>query len=168
MAKFVVVDKVPEELRKEEYAILPPTFSDILSTQAKKAPHNGLTGASQLRYIAGAIGEKYDPNLSSWTVRPHLFEGRPFKTQEELSAIVVQMLQAQYPQIFQTYLDHEIKQRPVGTKLIYYVGNFANTAPFFSNGIDLIDEKDVETYLGLKPKKVVGKPAVTKEQAENN
>ena len=63
------------------------------------------------------------------------------------------------------YLTHQILNRPLNTKLIYYVGDFNSTGPFYKAGVDLIDEKDVESYMTGKPKKTVGKPAVTKEEA---
>ena len=145
-----------------------PIFMDEINENAGKAPKNGLTGMNHLRSIVGTIGAKYDPELTAWSIRPNVFEGRPFGSNKELSNIVVELLKSQYPKIFDSYLHHAIKNRPASTKLIYYVGNFNSTTAFFQNGIDNIDEKDVETYLGLKPKKTVGKPAVTKEQVEEN
>lgn len=167
MSKFVNVDKAPETLRKDEYVIESPTFLDEIKANAQKAPRGGTTGPNHLRYIVGSIGQRYDQNLSAWTIKPHLFEGRKFSSDEELSAIILEMLRSQYPKIFDSYLNYKIQQRPNGTKLIYYVGNFTDTTAFFQNGIDRIEEKDIETYLGLKPKKVVGKPALTKEEVES-
>jgi hypothetical protein len=78
------------------------------------------------------------------------------------------MLKNARPIIFEKVLEYNIKNRPHGAKLIYYVGDLGDTGPFFRNGIDMIEEKDVDEYLGLKPKKIVGKPAVTKEQSEES
>ncbi len=167
MAKFVVVDKAPEQLRKEEFVIEQPSFMEEIKENSTKAPRGGRTAPNHLRYIVGSIGQKYDPELTAWSIRPHQFEGRAFASDEELSKIVVELLHLQYPAIFERYVAAKIKARPNGTKLIYYVGPFNSTAPFFQNGIDKLEEKDIETYLGLKPKKVVGKPAVTKEDAES-
>lgn len=168
MAKFVVVKEAPAELRSGEVVITAPTFIEEVRQNMAKAPKGGHTAPNHLRYIVGSIGQKYDENLTAWTVRPNLFEGRPYANEHELAAIVVEMLQSQYPAIFNKYLEYQIKNRPVGTKLIYYVGDFGSTTAFFSNGIDHIEEKDIDTYLGLKPKKVVGRPAITKEEAEQN
>jgi hypothetical protein len=168
MAKFVYVKEAPKELRAGEILIDMPTFLEEIRANANKAGRGGLTGSNHLRSIVGSIGQKYDENLTAWAVRPHLYEGRAFANEQQLSDIVVSMLQEQYPAIFEKYLEHQIKNRPVGTKLIYYVGRFGSASPFFSNGIDLIEEKDVDAYLGLKPKKVVGRPALTKEEAEQS
>lgn len=166
MSKFVVVKQKPEELRKDEHVIEMPKFLDEIRSNATKAPRNGLVGANHLRAIAGSIGEKYDQNLTSWSIRPHLFEGRPFSTDEELSVIVLDMLASQYPTIVDSYLVDAVKRRPLGTKLVYFVGPFQKTMAFTMNGMDQIEEKDVDAYLGLKPKKVVGKPAVTNDEAK--
>jgi hypothetical protein len=48
--------------------------------------------------------------------------------------------------------------------LIYYVGNFNTTKPFYDAGLDLLEAKDVEGYMTGRPKKVVGKPAITNEE----
>lgn len=156
--KFVTVQEVPEELPKGAIVIQAPNFLEEIKSNKAREPRGNITAGTHLRYIVGSIGEKYDQELSAYTVRPHLFEGRRYETDEDLAQIVVEMLRSQYPKVFDRYLDHQIRNRPANTKLIYYVGNFADTAPFFTNGIDKLAEKDVDVFLGLKEKKVVGKP----------
>jgi hypothetical protein len=85
-----------------------------------------------------------------------------------MSAIITRILKNEYPVVFDRFLDHELKNRPINTKLIYYVGEFATTGPFFKAGVDHIEQKDVESYMTGKPKKIVGKPAITNEEAEGN
>jgi hypothetical protein len=63
------------------------------------------------------------------------------------------MLREQYPKIFDKYLDKKIKERPFGTKLIYYVGDFLETAAFNLNGIDRLEERDIDAYMGNKKPK---------------
>lgn len=166
MAKFVIVSKAPSELRKDEWVIDYPTFMEQIKENARHSGRGNLTGQNQLRYIAGAIGAKYDEQLTAWTIKPHQYIGRPYADDEELSNIIVEMLRDQYPQIFSSYVAHQVKARPSGTKLIYFIGGLSDATAFFQDGIDLIDEKEVDVALGLKPKKVVGKPALTKEEAE--
>ena len=168
MAKFVIVNKAPDQVRKDEYVIESPTFLKEVKDSAKTAQRGNITGTNQLRSIVGLIGERYDNNLTAWTIKPHLYEGRRYKDDEELSGIILEILRSQYPAIFASYLDSQIKLRPNGTKLVYYVGNLTDTTPFFSNGIDMIEEKDVDSYLGIKAKRVFGKPAITKEEAEQD
>ena len=84
-----------------------------------------------------------------------------------MRAILVNLLRNEYPAVFDRYLDSKIKNRPMNTKLIYFVGDFNSTGPFYKNGLDVLEAKDLESFLTGKPKKVVGKPAITKEEAEN-
>jgi hypothetical protein len=158
--KFVAVKKEPAELLNGTFVIKFPDFLEQIQQNKAREPRGNLTAATHLRYVVGSIGEKFDPELSAYTVRPHLYEGRAYSSDKELSKIVVEMLQEQYPKIFEKFLDMQIKNRPANTKLIYYVGDFVGSGPFFANGIDAIAEKDVDVFLGLKEKKVVGKPAV--------
>ena len=56
---------------------------------------------------------------------------------------------------------------PFGTKLIYFVGHHNDSTMFYENGIDSIEEKDIDGYLNNKPKKTVGKPAVSNKAPLN-
>jgi len=49
--------------------------------------------------------------------------------------------------------------------LIYFLGDFTQTGAFSFNGIDEIKPKEIDVYLGKKEKKVVGKPAITNDEA---
>jgi hypothetical protein len=166
MTKFVVVDKAPETLEKGEVVINQPNFMEQIVANQKKAPRNGLTAVNHIREVLQSISIKYDPELNAMRIKLPNYVGLPFKGNEEFSAIMVRILKTEYPQIFEKVLDHELKNRPLGTKLIYYVGNFKGTTPFFKAGIDNIDESDVESYMTGKPKKTVGKPAITNEEAK--
>jgi hypothetical protein len=70
----------------------------------------------------------------------------------------------QCPFFIDSFIDKQIKNRPNGTKLIYFLGNFNQTGPFTRNGIDEIKFKDIDVYLGNTKKKIVGKPAITNEE----
>lgn len=166
MTKFVVVDKAPETLEKGELVISSPAFMEQILANAKKQPRNGLIAVNHVREILQSIGVKYDSELNSMRIKLAGYVGVPFKNNDELSAVIVRILRTEYPSIFEKVLDYDLKNRPLGTKLIYYVGNFKGTTAFFKHGIDNIDESDVESYMTGKPKKTVGKPAITNEEAK--
>lgn len=168
MAKFVTVNEAPVELRKDEYVIEMPNFLDeIRLASARNTNKKGQTSASFMRSIASMIAISYDREFDPLRhLKAHDFDGVGYNNEQELSQIVVNMLKRDYPQIFDRYLETKIKNRPFGTKLIYFVGAHSAASVFYANGIDGIDEKDVDTYLGLKPKRTVGKPAVTKDQTD--
>jgi hypothetical protein len=164
MAKFVVVSEAPTgELEKGVMVIGQPDFLPQVLENQKKAPKHHQTGINHLREVLNSIGQKYDQDMNVYKIRMSNYEGLPFKTNEDLNTIVTQILRNEYPQLFGKYLEFQLKNRPMNTKLVYYVGNLTETGPFYSAGLDLLDEKDVESYLTGKPKKIVGKPAVSNE-----
>lgn len=163
MAKFVVVKNKPKDLKKGEHVIERADFLPEIRQNSKNAARGGLTGVNHLRSIVGTIGKEYDPELTAYSIKPYLYEGRAYSSEEELSGIVVAMLREQYPKIFDRYLDKKIKERPFGTKLIYYVGDFLETGAFNLNGIDRIEERDIDAYMGNKKTKTASSDVVSAE-----
>jgi hypothetical protein len=163
-----MVKTAPTTLRKGEIVLESPDFLEQIRNNAHKAAKKNLTGLNHLRDILNSIRQKYDVDLNVFKIPLSQYEGLSFNSEEDLSRIVVRLLKKESPLTFEKVLEYNIKNRPNGTKLIYYVGDWGDTSPFFRNGIDAIEEKDLDEFLGLKPKKVVGKPAVTKEQSEES
>jgi hypothetical protein len=145
MSKFVIVDKAPKNLKDNELVISEPTFVDeIKLSKNQPRPHpNGkyLTSLAHLRAITGTIGELYDPEgFNQYSSIPlNHFVGIEYGTVEELSSVVLRAFNKFYPQIVFKYLDKQIKSRPQGTELIYFVGTKQNTEVFFANGINQLD-----------------------------
>jgi hypothetical protein len=164
MAKFAVVKEAPTTLNEGDYVINKPDFLAEIESQKRKAGRQKITGLTHLRMILDAIAQNYDPqNMTAYSVRANLFEGRPYESDQDLNVIVNEMLRKDYPSIYLKYLDKKIKSRPKDTQLVYYVDSNIDGAEelFIKNGLDELVEEKVD-----KPKRVVGKPAVTKEQAE--
>lgn len=166
MSKFVVVKEAPKELKKGEFVIDKPSFLQEIALHQAKKPRNGLTGNHYIRMVVDSIAQAYDPeNMSSYSVKAHNYEGRKFSTDQEFNDIIIEALTNDYPAVFAKYLDVKIRTRPSGTSLIYYVdsGIKGQYEIFYKNGLSEVEKEKTE-----KPKsdKVVGKPAITKEQAE--
>ena len=170
MAKFVITKEVPSPLREGEFVIDMPDFvPEIRSARAKPNTAKDITRASHLRSIAQMVAIKYDNTfdvLSKMGV--HDFEGRQFGSDQDLSAIVLEMFNKFHPQIFSKYIDVQLKNRPRDTKIVYFTGPVDFIQTFFDNGLDRLEPKNVEVELGLKNKKVVGKPAVTNAEIKND
>ena len=167
MAKFVLVDKAPEKLEKGEIVIGQPDFMEQITANIKKAPKHKQTGINHLREVLNSIGQAYDQEMNVYKIRLVNYEGLPFKTNEDLSAIVCKILKNEYPAVFDKWLELQLKNRPMNTKLVYYIGDFRTCTPFYKAGLDLIEPKDIEAYMTGKPKKTVGKPAITDEEAQD-
>jgi hypothetical protein len=163
MAKYYTVKEAPTDLQEHEYVLNTPNFLTEITLQKGKQGRTGLTGSNHLRMILDSIGQAYDPeNMTAYSCRVSNFQGRPYSNDEELNKIVVEMLKADYPAVFPKYYDAAIKARPVGTTTIYYVD--AGTPGVYeilqANGIERADTSTP------KSGKVVGKPAITKAEAE--
>lgn len=166
MSKFIVVKEAPTELKKGEYVIDKPSFLPEIALHKAKKPRNGLTGNHYIRNVVDSIAQAYDPeNMTSFSIKAHNYEGRKFSTDEDFNTIICEALHTDYPAVFAKYLDVKIRTRPSGTNLIYYVDSGIKNQYeiFYKNGLSEVEKEKVE-----KPKsdKVVGKPAITKEQAE--
>jgi hypothetical protein len=167
MSKFVFAKEVPAELQPGEFVIDKPNFIPEIIAQQAKAPRNGLTGKYHLRLIVDTIGQKYAPDatvekpLTGWVIKSHMYEGLPFANNSDLNDVVVRALKNDYPQVFDKYLDYQIRNRPAGTKLVYFINSDLYSDPeaiLYRNGLSEVADD--------KPRRTVGKPAVTKEQAE--
>ena len=162
MTKYVRVNEAPGTLGKGEHVIEAPNFLAEVDSCSRRAPKNHYTTSNYMRDIAAAIGDKYmreDFNALT-TINTSRFRGLPFENASDVDTIVKQMLSKSVPQVFEAFVDHYIRNRPPNTKLIYFLGDHLQTGPFTANGIDEINSKEVDTYLGKEQKKVVGKPAV--------
>lgn len=168
MSKFVMVKAAPTNLRKGESVIQSPDFLEQIRANTHKASKKNLTGINHMRDILNAIQQKYETDLAIFKIPLSQYEGLPFSDEDDLSRIIIRLLKSERPDVFEKVLEYNIKNRPFGSKLIYYVGHLGDTSPFFRNGIDMVEEKDVDEVLGLRAKKIVGKPAVTKEESEES
>jgi len=165
MAKFVIVKQAPAVLERGEVVINQPNFLEQVVANVKKAPKHRQTAVNHLREVLMSIAEKYDQEMDVLKINLSNYRGLPFNTNEDLSDILVRILKTGYPKIFDKCLEHQLKNRPMSTKLVYYVGELNTTKPFYDAGLDMIEEKDIADYMSGKPKKIVGKPAISNKEA---
>ena len=127
-----------------------------------KNPITNVTRNKHLRNLISAIGYKYGPEgFNPYHVNISRYEGLAYNNDKELSDILVKIFNNEYPAIFDSYITQKIKNRPTETKVIYFTGDFLKSRAFTEAGFELIKEKEVDVVLGLKKKKVLGKPAVS-------
>lgn len=166
MSKFVVVKEAPTDLKKGEYVIDKPSFLEQIALHRAKKPRNGLTGSHYIRIVVDSIAQAYDPeNMTAYSVKAHNYEGLKFNSDEEFNDIIVRALAIDCPSVFPKYLEARVRNRPAGTTLVYYVDSNirGQYEIFYRNGFA---EEKVEQPKKEKSDRVVGKPAVTKEQVE--
>jgi hypothetical protein len=154
MSKFIIVDEAPD-LKEGEVVIKMPDFNEELKSSDKFASKLGtqkVTSLYHLKTIMTNIGQKYDPdNFNPISAIPYsIYEGLPYNNYDDLSKIVLRMLNKHHPQMIVKYLDHCIKNRPESTKLIYFVGPENYADPFLKNGLDR-EELSVTKKITSKP-----------------
>jgi len=143
MAKFMIVDKAPENLKEDEMVVKSPNFLDEIKRSNAKASGKRMTSLHHMRQILMLIGNKYDPNgtFNSYTSIPLTkFEGLAFDTDEDLNQIIIRMLNKHYPVMLDLVVESQIKSRRPNVKLIYFEGNSDNAGPFFKHGIPRTNE----------------------------
>lgn len=166
MSKFKVVDETPAELNKGEYLIDKPSFIREIQLHKTKKPRDGHTGLHYIRMVTDSIAQAYDPeNMSTYAIKAHNYDGLLIPNDEVMNEIMVRALHADYPAIFPKYLDAKIRNRPANTELVIYVNSDikGQYEIFYRNGFAEVED---EVEVPKKSGKIVGKPAVTSEQAK--
>jgi hypothetical protein len=166
MSKFIVVKEAPKDLKKGEYLIDTPSFVEQIALHKAKRPRNGLTGSHYIRMVMDSIAQVYDPeNMTAYSVKAHNYEGIKFNSDEEFNEIIVRALKADCPAVFPKYLEVKVRNRPAGTEKVIYVDSDirGQYEIFYKNGLS---EEVKEVSEKKKSDKVVGKPAISKEEAE--
>lgn len=163
--QYVRVKAAPTELRKDEFAIHAPTFLSEVQFCDKKRPRNGVASLNYLRELVARVGAVYMPETFDplTSVNISNFKGTPCTSDEEANATLLKLFTQQFPKMLDAYVEHHLKQRPNGTRTIYYLGGGAQASIFMKLGLEEVLAKDL--YKDEKPKKIVGKPAVTNEEA---
>jgi hypothetical protein len=141
---FIRVKEAPAQLKKGECVITAPSFLEEINACDSKKPRSGTLSLYYLREILSTIALKYlepgfdvtrEINISSYINRPTSFN-------EETNAIVLDMLRKVYPQALDAYVEYQIKQRPHGTNLIFFLGDGKYSGTFFKHGIQEVLLKD--------------------------
>jgi hypothetical protein len=120
-----------------------------------------------LRELVAACGARYllDDFNALTDVNVANFKGTPCTTEEEANDILLKIFKQKYPRMLDAFVEHHIKSRPNGTRVVYDLGGGAQAGVYLKLGFQEVLLKDL--YKDEKPKKVVGKPAITKEEAAN-
>jgi hypothetical protein len=161
--RFVRVKKAPAELKKDEYVIPAPSFLPEVKDCTKKCPRNGTMTINYLRELIARVAYVYAPADFDpmTTINVSYFKGTPCSTEEEANEILLRIFTQQYTPMLDAFVATRLKMRPSGTRLVYFLGTGLQLTSFLKLGFEEVLEKDLD-----KPKKTVGRPAITKEEAE--
>ncbi len=129
MSKFKIVKEAPKKLSKDEFLVNEPDFVEEIRA-AKNEPlaksSRKLTTVNHLRSILGVIGELYDKeNFNAYANIPYSkYEGIEYKDHKELGEKVVKRMVTNHaPMLLSKYVENKVTNRPVDTKVVYFVGD---------------------------------------------
>lgn len=147
MTKYAVKDLAPKALGDKEMVIYMPDFIPEMREVKLRIPHSDqamLTEANALRKVLVLIDMRYAPDENRFNAY-HLpignYEGLEYHSERELSDIVMRIVNRYGSQVVDAYIDKKIKDRPLDTELIYFVGPESKSTLFSDNGIDLASTK---------------------------
>jgi len=147
MAQVVFVKELPTTLAKDEIAVSAPNFVEQVRASKRKASGKQLTSQIYLNQVVTLVRNKYDNDgeLYEQTMRIAYskFVGLPFKSDEDVSDIVVRILATYCPTMLDRAVEWNIKNRPAGTKTIYFNGPKSYLGVFFQHGITEADTAPV-------------------------
>jgi hypothetical protein len=137
MAKFVIVDSVPNKIEEDSLVVAMPNFLEEIRQNHGKRPRINATAINHLRAILFTIGQKYDQNFNSYTdINLSNFEGRPYNTDEQLSEIVLEIINKQRPSLVDNYVKTALSRRSRNTSTVYFVGPKEKANLFIEAGLD--------------------------------
>lgn len=123
MSKVIVTNKLPQKLKEGEAVIEMPDFMEQVKECEKMLGRTTLTSINNLRSVISAIGLKYDQDFSPLlNVNLSKFVGREYKSLGAFSDIIVEILNKQYPKMFDKYIEYNIKKRNNNVQTIYFNG----------------------------------------------
>lgn len=149
MLKYTVVQQAPSELPKGTMVIRQPDFLDEIRKVAKFRGTSTVTTINYLRAIITEIAKKYAPLMNIYRdINLSLYRGLAYNTDEEVSAIMVNIIKTQKPELFDLAVQYQVNNRPQAIKLIYFIApDYTMTGSFMRQGIDIVQQDEVESYL---------------------
>jgi hypothetical protein len=158
------VKQQPKNLKKHEYVFFGYDFTPEIKKCEARKPRNNLTTINYIREIITYIGNKYEGDtFNPLSVNLSDFKGIECKTTGEVNVIINSLFRKVYPSMFSSYIKYHVQYRPNGTKLIYFVGPRTEIINFYRLGLEEVE--DIEEFYNPKPKRIIGKPAITEKES---
>jgi len=146
MSTFIHVDMFDGIKSENDLVISEPDFLEEIKSCERFKGSFSHTTVNYLRSIASEFGNKYDKSFNPYrNIVPTDFQGVPVKTHEDVSKIVRQMFTATYPQIFKSYLESKIRNRPFNCEHVIVVGFNANLVDSVMDSFDFQRKEFTET-----------------------
>jgi len=146
---FIKVEKKPDFVSDKELVITNLNFLDEVKKCKTPKPATDILGINYIRNVAEEIAKKYDNTFNAYrNIVPSEHVGVRCETEEQLAVVIQKMFLSTYPQILDKYVEHQLRKRPISTRVVYAVGHFNNYDVFLKLGISEISEKELDAYIG--------------------
>ncbi len=139
--KFLIVDKVPVELKTGEHVIKTPDFIQEIRDSKLRLSKNGqnqLTKNAMMRNALVLIGMRFmEPGMfNAFRIPLGKYEGLSYKTEDDISVILLNILTKHSPELIDSAIIKSIQARPKNTNLVYFVGSEDKANLFLEQGLD--------------------------------
>lgn len=147
---YVAVSEAPSKIGHGEMVIKKPAFVEQVRA-CQKYRGAGQVGVNYLRTVAAEVGKLCSKTFNPYRhVVPSDWAGVHVSSDEDVARIVRSMFEATYPQVYDQCYEGILKTRPIGIRVIYAVGEVAQSSVFAALGIKQVPLEHVQEYLTYK------------------
>lgn len=140
--QYSLVDEAPEKLKENEMVILRPTFIEQISKSKLRRGVTKLTTANALRDALMLITDLYDNTVNPYRINLSAYEGLPYENDNDLSNIIIKILNDQNVDLLTKAIDFQLKGRNLKVDTVYYVSSdLEGSSAFLANGFSLKNAK---------------------------
>lgn len=140
MTKVTILPESPQNLKKTDFVIFKPNFLDeVKSSRLSNQSISKITTVNHLRDILMIVTGKYDESVNPYHITLNKYEGIAAPTLEDIADVVVRIDRDNNLKLLEKALDFKIKNRPLGTEMIYYISpDMQAVEQFQLNGIEAV------------------------------
>lgn len=136
--QYQLVDKAPKELKKNELVLFKPDFIEQIAKSKLRRGTKKLTTANALRDALMLITDIYDNTVNPYRINLSAYEGIAYETDQDLSVIIMKILDDQGVDLVTKALDKQLRERNSDITSIFYVSDdLTGAATFIANGFTL-------------------------------
>jgi len=140
---YILVDSAPEKIKDNEMVIIRPTFIEQISKSKLRRGVSKLTTVNALRDALMLITDVYDNTINPYKINLSAYEGLAYENDNDLSDIIIRILNDQGVDLLTKAIDYELKDRNVKVDTVYYVSkNLEGAGAFLANGFNLKSTKN--------------------------
>jgi hypothetical protein len=142
-------------LPKNAAVVYFPHFMEDIARSKPQRANRHLTTQAMLRLTLIDLAEKYDPSFEVYReFKAANYEGLLFKSEEEYSTIIVDILKRCRPNIIEAAIKQQLARLPKSTQLVYYIAEDLSFSHVLRDlGISMFVDDTVKSSQSTKNKR---------------